>query len=92
MAACGSSDPSQRSSGRATKGTLFAAALNYSRCMRSDVTQCMRQHGITGFPDPTLTAPPNPADYSTAIDRNGLVSAIAKSIDTSSPAFKQAAT
>ena len=152
IAACGSSDPSQSSSGRTTKGTLFAAALNYSRCMRSHgvpnypdpkfsghgvdlggpginpqspafqsarqscqhllpggspgsahpsaqdqaqmrhLSQCMRQHGVTGFPDPTLTPPPNPADYSAVIDRNGVVIAIPKSIDTSSPAFKQAAT
>jgi hypothetical protein len=151
IAACGSSDPSQRSSGRA-KGAVFAAAVNYSRCMRSHgvpnypdpkvtgdsvqlggsgidpqspavqsarqscqrllpgggpgsahpsaqdkaqmlhLSLCMRQHGVTGFPDPTLTPPPNPADYGTVIDRNDVVIAIPKSIDTSSPAFEQAAT
>jgi hypothetical protein len=56
------------------------------------LSQCMREHGVTGFPDPTLTSPPNPADYSTVIDRNDVVIAIPKSIDTSSLAFKQAAT
>jgi hypothetical protein len=56
------------------------------------LSQCMRQHGLTGFPDPTLTPPSNPADYSAVIGRNGVVIAIPKSIDTSSPAFKQAAT
>ena len=49
----------------------------------------MRQHGVTGFPDPTLTPP---ADGGAVIGRNGLVVAIPKSIDTSSPAFNHAAT
>jgi hypothetical protein len=65
IAACGSSDPSQRSSGRATRSALFDAALN--------------------------TPLPNPADHSAVIDRSGVVTAIPKSIDTSPPAFKQAA-
>jgi hypothetical protein len=52
----------------------------------------MRQHGISGFPDPTLTPPSNPAYYSGVLDRNGVVLAIPRSINTSSPAFKQAAT
>jgi hypothetical protein len=149
IAACGSSDPSQRGS---AKGAVFTAALNYSKCMRTHgvpnypdpkvtgnsvdlggsgidpqspafqsarqscqhlllrggpgsahpsaqdkaqmlhLTLCMRQHGVAGFPDPTLVPPPNPADYGTVIDRNDVVIAIPKSIDTSSPAFKQAAT
>jgi hypothetical protein len=151
-AACGSLDPSHRSSGGTARGALFTAALNYFKCMRTHgvpnypdpkvtgnrvqlgasginpqspafqsarqsclhllpgggpgsahpsaqdkaqmlhLSQCMRQHGVTGFPDPTLTPPPNPAGYSAVIDRNGVVIAIPNSIDTSSPAFKQAAT
>jgi hypothetical protein len=54
-------------------------------------SQCMRQHGVTGFPDPTQSSPSNPADYGTVINRNGVVFAIPKSIDVNSPAFKQAA-
>ena len=83
IAACGSSGPSPRSSGGTAKGELVAASLNYSKCIR--------QHGITGFPDPTLSPPPNPADYSAVIGRNGVVVAIPRSFH-SSPAFKQAAT
>jgi hypothetical protein len=56
------------------------------------VSQCMRQHGVTGFPDPTQSSPSNPSDYGTVINRNGVFFAIPKSIDVNSPAFKQAAT
>ena len=55
------------------------------------VSQCMRQHGIAGFPDPTQSSPSNVADY-VVINRNGAFFAIPKSIDVNSPAFKQAAT
>ena len=56
------------------------------------VSQCMRQHGVTAFPDPTQSSPSNPSEYSAVISRNGVVFAIPKSIDVNSPAFKQAAT
>lgn len=55
------------------------------------VAQCMRAHGVTGFPDPTLTPPSNPAGYSIVEDRGGVVIAIPSTIDVASPAFKQAA-
>jgi hypothetical protein len=58
-------------------------------------SECMRQHGVTGFPDPTVHAggPPNlnPAESSAVEDRGGIVIAIPKSIDPNSPVFKQAA-
>jgi hypothetical protein len=57
--------------------------------------QCMRQHGVTGFPDPIVSqAPPtslNPANYSSIQAGGGLIIAIPKSIDESSPAFIRAA-
>jgi hypothetical protein len=55
------------------------------------ISQCMRQHGITDFPDPTFTPPSSSAGYSTIIDRNGVVLALPKTIDPASPAFQQAA-
>ncbi len=55
------------------------------------VAQCMRVHGVTGFPDPILTPPSSPAGYSIIEDRGGVVTAIPDSIDVQSPAFKQAA-
>jgi hypothetical protein len=56
------------------------------------VSECMRQHGVSGFPDPTLSPPSSPAGYSALIDRGGVILAIPDTINTQSPAFKQAAT
>jgi hypothetical protein len=52
----------------------------------------MRQHVVAGFPDPRLSAPPNPADHSAVIRRHGVVVAIPRSIGTGSPPFTRAAT
>ena len=55
------------------------------------ISRCMRAHGISGFPDPTLSPPSSRAGYS-AIRSNGAAwLAIPDSIDVRSPAFKQAA-
>jgi hypothetical protein len=57
------------------------------------MSECMRRHGISSFPDPQSGSPPsNPAGYSAIIGRGGYFLAIPSSIDTNSPAFKQAAT
>jgi hypothetical protein len=56
---------------------------------------CMREHGVTGFPDPIVSqAPPtslNPANYSSIQAGGGLIIAIPKSINEASPAFARAA-
>ena len=54
------------------------------------ISDCMRQHGVSGFPDPTLSPPPNPAGYSIVEDRGGVVLAVPSTIDPGSPVFKQA--
>jgi hypothetical protein len=58
------------------------------------VSECMRRHGVSGFPDPTLKPPSNPnrAEYSIVDDRDGAVLAVPSTINPSSPVFKQAAT
>ncbi len=56
-----------------------------------EVSACMREHGIAGFPDPSTSPPSNPAANSGVLGRGGDYLAIPKSIDTSSPAFEQAA-
>jgi hypothetical protein len=56
-----------------------------------EISQCMRRHGVAGFPDPTLSAPSSPAGYSLLEDRGGVVLAIPNTINLGSPAFKQAA-
>ena len=53
-----------------------------------EVSSCMRKHGISQFPDP-ITSPPSSS--AAIIGRGGYFLAIPKSIDTSSPAFEQAA-
>jgi hypothetical protein len=56
--------------------------------------QCMRAHGITGYPDPIISnkAPTglNPANYSSIMAGNGMIIAIPKSINENSPAFLSA--
>jgi hypothetical protein len=55
------------------------------------VSACMREHGISGFPDPSTSPPSNPAGNSAIIGSGGYFLAIPKSIDTNSPAFERAA-
>jgi hypothetical protein len=55
------------------------------------VSECMRKHGISGFPDPTLKAPSSPAGYSAIEDRGGVILAIPSTINPQSPGFQQAA-
>jgi hypothetical protein len=54
------------------------------------VSQCMRAHGVTGFPDPTTTPPSSLQGASDAIGRDGLFIIVPSTIDTSSPAFIEA--
>jgi hypothetical protein len=57
------------------------------------VAKCMRAHGVSGFPDPTLGAPPSsPQEFAIAMGRDGVSLLVPKTIDVSSPAFKEAAT
>lgn len=57
------------------------------------ISQCMRQHGISSFPDPQTGSPPsNPAGYSAIFGHGGYFLAIPSSIDPKSPAFRRAAT
>src|ERR1700733_7077255 len=37
------------------------------------VSQCMRAHGISGFPDPTASPPSNLTGYSAVVSQNGAV-------------------
>jgi hypothetical protein len=54
------------------------------------LTRCMRAHGVSGFPDPTLSAP-NRADSSDIMSNDEVWLALPNSIDLHSPAFEQAA-
>jgi hypothetical protein len=62
-----------------------------------NTAQCMREHGVTNFPDPIVTTKPpyelnlNPADYGEISAGGGIVIALPISINTQSPAFEKAA-
>ncbi len=70
-----------------------ASAASIKRA--DDTAQCMRAHGVTGFPDPIISqAPPtslNPANYSSIMAGGGMIIAVPKSINEQSPAFLHAA-
>lgn len=55
--------------------------------------ECMREHGVSDFPDPYVASGPprlDPSKYSLVEDRGGIVIAIPKAIDPTSPAFQKA--
>jgi len=55
------------------------------------ISECMRAHGITDFPDPTTSPPSNPPGHSLALGRDGVFLVLPSTIDPQSPAFRQAA-
>lgn len=57
------------------------------------ISECMRGHGIGGFPDPvTATSPPsNPSQYGIAEGIGDLWLLVPNTINVNSPAFKRAA-
>jgi hypothetical protein len=52
---------------------------------------CMRQHGVSGFPDPTSKMPSSPAGYAILEDRGGVILAVPSTINPQSPVFLKAA-
>jgi hypothetical protein len=70
-----------------------ASAQQKQRMLRT--SQCMRGHGVTGFPDPSTTPPTGSHDYSLVEGiggpTGGLYVLVPKTIDVNSPAFKRAA-
>lgn len=54
------------------------------------VSKCMRQQGISRFPNPTVSLPPN-SNPARAIAHNGVILAVPSSINLRSPTFKHAA-
>jgi hypothetical protein len=57
--------------------------------------ECMRRHGVPNFPDPIISQESpsafSPSEYSEVNAGGGIIIAIPKAIDTSSPAFHKAA-
>jgi hypothetical protein len=86
-------EAAQRSCQRLVPGgdssSVHASAQAMARALK--VSQCMRAHGISGFPDPVSSPPSGLTGYSVILNQNGAVIAIPSSVDMRSPAFKQAA-
>ena len=55
------------------------------------ISECMRAHGVSGFPDPTTTTPSSPAAGGIALGHDGVFLIVPSTIEINSPAFKQAA-
>jgi len=53
-------------------------------------SECMRAHGVTGFPDPTASPPPRLSGYS-AVIRRGVYLAIPDTINMGAPTYRRAA-
>ena len=73
-------------------GKVSARASAQARARLLQTAECMRAHGISGFPDPqTGTPPSNPSGYSAIMGTPGGYIALPQSINPQSPAFQQAA-
>ncbi len=73
-------------------GSLSGPANPQAKAQVLAVSKCLRAHGISRFPDPQSGAPPgHPFGYRDIIATNGFWLGIPASINTQSPAFKQAA-
>lgn len=59
--------------------------------MMLHLSQCMRAHGVSGFPDPVSSPPSSPAGFTLVFGRPGAFIVVPNTIDTQSPVFKQAA-
>jgi hypothetical protein len=57
------------------------------------IARCMRQHGISQFPDPRTSVPSNPlhGGYGVISDIEGVILVFPSTIDEQSPAFTRAA-
>jgi hypothetical protein len=55
------------------------------------VSECMRRHGISNFPDPTTSIPSNRKGIGVIADRNGVILIFPRDFDEQSPQFTRAA-
>ena len=55
------------------------------------VAKCMRQHGVSRFPNPTTSVPPHLHDIREVSDRDGAILVIPTTINMQSAVFAQAA-
>ena len=53
------------------------------------IAACMRAHGISQFPDPRTSVPPDPAGYQEITDFDGAILLFPSTISLQSPAYRQ---
>ena len=70
-------------------GSAPASAQRKAQALQ--LSECMRRHGVSGFPDPTFSSRPPNSAASQAHGSDGVFLAIPNTINTGSPVFKQAA-
>jgi hypothetical protein len=70
-------------------GGTHASAQRKAQALQ--LSECMRRHGVSGFPDPTFSSRPPNSAASQAHGSDGVFLAIPNTINTGSPVFKQAA-
>jgi hypothetical protein len=71
-------------------GPAHASPATAARWLR--ISECMRRHDVPDFPDPTSSMPPPDSNaYSFISDQNSVVVAVPATINSDSPAFRQAA-
>jgi len=88
FAACQKFLPGRGSGGLGSGPPPTAAAL----AQMLKVSQCMRRHGISDFPDPRTSIPPIPPITAGVIsDRDGVILIFPRGFDEQSPQFTQAA-
>jgi hypothetical protein len=54
------------------------------------ISDCMRAHGVTGFPDPTTTPPSSPPAGGQILGRGGVFLIVPSTVDVNSPAYQRA--
>lgn len=96
-----SSSPAFRTAQSSCLKLLPGGGPNHQKPTASEIkraterSECMRAHGVSGFPDPFLsTVMPtvvDPSRFSFIMDRGGIVVEAPKSINMQSPVFKAAA-
>jgi hypothetical protein len=53
------------------------------------IAECMREHGISQFPDPRTSVPSNPVGYQEITDFDGAILLFPSTINLQSPAYRQ---
>jgi hypothetical protein len=71
------------------QGPPEASAQQKARMLAT--SQCMREHGVTGFPDPISSPPASPAGYSIVFGAPGSFIAVPSTISPQAPTFQHAA-